>query len=71
LRTDLAKAKQRGLYKMGMAKPQDCVPGVEYHEPGSAEPANTKLGVLQSAEQMELEMLSKNWQSLLNPKTAS
>jgi hypothetical protein len=42
---------------MGMAKFQDYVRGVDYPEPGFSEPENTKPVVLQSAEQMELEML--------------
>jgi di/tripeptidase len=43
--------------KMGMAKFQDYVRGVDYREPGFSEPENTKPIVLQSAEQMELETL--------------
>jgi hypothetical protein len=42
---------------MGMAKPQDYVPGVDCCDPGFSQPENTEPVVLQSAEQMELEML--------------
>jgi hypothetical protein len=43
---------------MGMAKSQDYVPpSVDYCETGFSEPENTKPVVLQSAEQMELELL--------------
>jgi hypothetical protein len=46
-----------GWNKMGMAKPQDYLQGVDYREPGFSEPENTEPVVLQSEEQMELEML--------------
>jgi hypothetical protein len=43
---------------MGMAKPQDYVPGVDCCDPGFfSQPENTGPVVLQSPEQMELEML--------------
>ena len=42
---------------MGTAKAQDYAPRVNYREPGFSEAENTKPIVLQSAEQMELEML--------------
>jgi hypothetical protein len=57
LRTNLGKVKQMRWYKMGMAKSHDYVPDSDYCEPGFAEPKNTKRVVLQSAEQMELEVL--------------
>lgn len=42
---------------MGMAKSHDYVSAMDYCEPGFSEPENTKPVVLQSAEQIELEML--------------
>jgi hypothetical protein len=49
-------SQANGVYEMGMAKSQDYV-SMDYCEPGFSEPENTKPVVLQSAEQMELEML--------------
>jgi hypothetical protein len=42
---------------MGMAKSQDYVPVADYCEPGLSEPKNTKPVVLESPEQIELEVL--------------
>ena len=40
-----------------MAKSQDYLPGMDCREPGFSEAGNTKPVVLQSEEQMELELL--------------
>jgi hypothetical protein len=46
-----------GVIQMGMAKSQDYLSGVDCREPGFSAPENTKPVVLQSEEQMELELL--------------